>query len=209
MDIAEIALGGGSIAVGILSCFFGARYFRPVLSLTGFIIGLFVGVSIVAANSGINPTTGIPPIGFGGIALGVVIGLVLALILYYLFDWGVIIAGAFLGMAVGFFIINLDFVNIAPNSTVAFIIIVVCAVIGAGLGYGIRRLIIVVGTAFNGAMLIVYGLTFFIPSINFVLRFRTPAQSTTTTLASGMILVIGLLGVFVQWNITGKRLRDR
>jgi hypothetical protein len=201
MDIAELALGGGSIAVGILSCFFGARYFRPVLSLTGFIIGLFIGIAIVAANSGTAQ------IGFGGIALGVGIGLVLAFALYFLFDWSVIIAGAMLGVAAGFFIINI--LNLPTNSTTSFIIIAVCAVIGAGVGYGIRRLIVVLGTAFNGAMLIVYGLSIFIPSIGFVIRFRDLDATRTTWLASGLILGLGVLGVLVQWNVTGKRLRNR
>ncbi|MDX2076807.1 MAG: DUF4203 domain-containing protein [bacterium] len=201
LDIAELALGGGSIAVGILSCFFGARYFRPVLSLTGFIIGLFIGIAIIAANNGTTQ------IGFGGIALGVGIGLFLAFVLYFLFDWSVIIAGAMLGVAAGFFIINI--LNLPTNSTTSFIIIAVCAVIGAGVGYGIRRLIVVLGTAFNGAMFIVYGLSIFIPSIGFVLRFRDLEATRATWLASALILGLGILGTFVQWNITGKRLRNR
>lgn len=204
-DIAELALGGGSIAVGFLSCFFGARYFRPVLSLTGFIIGLFIGITIVAANNA--PVNGIPPIGIGGIALGVGIGLVLAIVLYFLFDWSVIIAGAFLGVSAGFFIINI--LNTPVNSTTSFIVIAVCAVIGAGVGYAVRRLIVVLGTAFNGAMLMVYGLTIFIPSIGFVIRFRDLDASRTTWLASGLILGLGVLGAFVQWNITGKNLKKR
>ncbi len=208
-DIAVLALGGGSIAVGILSCFFGARYFRPVLSLTGFVIGLFVGITIVAANSGQIVAGSVPPIGFGGLALGVVLGLVLALVLYYLFDWSVIIAGAFLGVAAGFFILNI--LNMEVNSTASFIIIAVCAVVGAGVGYGIRRLVVILGTAFSGAMLLVYGITLLFPDlgIGFVIRFRNITASQTTWLASGLILGIGLLGAIVQWKITGKNLKKR
>lgn len=206
-DIAVLALGGGSIAVGILSCFFGARYFRPVLSLTGFIIGLFIGIAIIAANSGQFTADGLPQIGFGGLVLGIVLGLILALVLYYLFDWSVIIAGAFLGVAAGFFILNL--LDRGVNSTLSFIIIAVCAVIGAALGYGIRRLIVILGTAFSGAMLLVYGVTLLFPDlgIGFVIRFRNLAQSQTTWLASALILAIGVLGALIQWNITGKKYR--
>lgn len=203
LDISELLLGGSSIAVGVLSCFFGARYFRPVIALTGFIIGLFTGIAIMSANSGISQ------VGIGGIALGVGIGLAFGFILYFLFDWSVIIAGAMLGLAVGFFFINLGIINVAPNSTLFFIILVACAIVGAAVGYGVRRLIIVLGTSFSGAMLIVYGLTIFIPSIGFVIRFRDVTASQTTWLASGMIAALGFLGFLVQTRVTGKNIKRR
>jgi len=125
---------------GVVSCFFGYRFFRVVLALGGFVVGALLASSIMAAS---NPTGMLIAAGVGG--------LIGAGILFAAYFVGVTLVGAGLGALVA----NLAFS--AANHPPHFLIVVVCSIVGAAAAMSLQRWFIIVGTGFGGAWTILVG----------------------------------------------------
>jgi hypothetical protein len=126
---------------GVVSCFFGYRFFRIVLALGGFIVGALLASSIMAAS---NPTGMLIAAGVGG--------LIGAGILFAAYFVGVLLVGAGLGALVA----NLVFS--AANTFPHFLVVVGCAIGGAVAAMYLQRPFIIVGTGFGGAWTTLVGL---------------------------------------------------
>ena len=125
---------------GIVSCFFGYRLFRVVLTLFGFIFGAFIASSFFAASS-----TG--PM----LIAALVGGLIGAAVLYTAYFLGVALVGAALGATIA----NVFFA--AQSRDPHAVVVIVCSIVGAVAAMYLQRYFIIVGTAFGGAWTMIVG----------------------------------------------------
>lgn len=125
---------------GIISCFFGYRLFRIVLSIFGFIIGALAASSIFGASDTLPM-----------IIAAIVGGLAGAAILFLAYFLGVALVGAGLGATVA----NLAFAagDRAPNVWA----VVLLSIVGAACAMYLQRYFIIVGTSFGGAWTLLVG----------------------------------------------------
>lgn len=122
--------------VGIVQCFFGYRLLKPVLALTGIIIGGGWAASMGYALSDravVVLLTGL---------LGAALGAVLMVALYFV---GVFVLGGLLGIAVATFVVAYVGRDLEP------IIVIFLTAAGGGLALVFRKFMIIVSTAFGGS----------------------------------------------------------
>ena len=125
---------------GIVSCFFGYRLFRIVLTIFGFILGALTASSIFGVSD-----TG--PM----VAAAIIGGLVGAALLFAAYFVGVALVGAGLGALIA----NLLFA--AGDHDPRPLMVVLFSVAGAIGSIYLQRYFIIVGTAFGGAWTLIVG----------------------------------------------------
>ena len=125
---------------GIIACFFGYRLFRIVLGIAGLILGALVASSLFASSDhGVM------------VAAAIVGGVLGASVLIAAYFVGVALVGAGLGAAAA----NIAFS--ASNRDPHALVVVLCAIGGAGLAMYLQRYFIIVGTSFGGAWTLIVG----------------------------------------------------
>jgi hypothetical protein len=174
--------GIAAIVIGLASCFYGYPLFRVFLILTGLIYGYALGHSWLPAS---HPWL--------SLAMGLGAAVLLAALAYPLWSLGVIVVGAALGFMI---LISL---GLALNASRTVLILL--GVIGAGaiglLFYHVRDLLVMLTTAFNGAALVVFGLSWYIP----VLAFGGQANLPDIVI----MVVLGAFGFAVQYGMFKER----
>lgn len=125
---------------GAMACFAGYRLFRWVLGINGFIIGAMLATSAMSASS--MWTLAIAAL------VGGVIGAVLMIAAYFV---GVAIVGA----GVGALAVHLGW-SLA-HAEPPFWVVMIAAILGALGALAITRYMIIVGTAFGGAWMLIIG----------------------------------------------------
>jgi hypothetical protein len=143
-------IGIVAIIVGLASCFYGYPLFRLVLIVAGLIYGYVFGQSFVPAS---QPWLALV-IGAGG-------ALVMAVLAYPLWSIAVIVIGAALGFMI------LGSVGIAMNLSQGVVILlgVLGAVVVGYLFFRSRDLFVMLATAFNGGVQVIYGLGWLFPAM--------------------------------------------
>ena len=185
---------------GVVSCFFGYRFFRVVLSNFGFILGGLMASSLV----GPGDTTWM----LGAWLVGGLIGMGLLYAGYYV---GVALTGAGLGALLA----HLAFQ--ASGDPPPFLMVLLAAVVGAVGSMFLQKYFIVVGTAFGGAWTLILG--------GMALLGDRAAQSAAVgnniwviyplNPASGQgwlpyaWVILGIAGVATQLGLTGGKARIR
>jgi hypothetical protein len=172
-----------AIVVGLVSCFYGYPVFRILLIVAGLIYGYMLGQILVPAS---HPTM--------SLAIGILLAVILAVFAYPLWSIGVVLVGA----ALGFFLLH--FVGAALNTTPATIILlgVLGAIIFGVLFYFIKDLLVIVATAFNGAALFVFGLSWYIPAMTF-------GRGRANIMDLVVMVVVGGLGFALQFSMFRHR----
>lgn len=179
---------------GIVSCFFGYRLFRIVLTIFGFILGALTASSIFGVSD-----TG--PM----VAAAIIGGLAGAALLFAAYFVGVALVGAGLGALIA----NLLFA--AGDHDPRPLIVVLFSVAGAIGSIYLQRYFIIVGTAFGGAWTLIVGALALVGD-----------RAAMAAAASGDVwvvypldpapgrqwvriawFVLGLIGVAVQMSVTG------
>jgi hypothetical protein len=172
-----------AILVGLVSCFWGYPLFRVLLIFAGLLGGYLIGQSFV-------------PTGHEWLALlaGVMTAILMAVLAYPLWSVSFFLVGAALG------IIILGSIAIALNASQAVIILlgVLGAVVVGFLFYRVRDFFVMLTTALNGAVEVVYGIGLLIPTLAF--RYGAP-----NFLALAAVFVLGSLGFGVQFNLFKDR----
>jgi hypothetical protein len=135
-----------AIIIGLASCFYGYPLFRIFLVLAGLFYGFIYGQSFYPAS---HP--------FISILIALVAAVVLALLAYPLWSFGVVLVGAALGFVIfGEIGLVLNFPQLG---------VIVFGILGAlclgFLFYRARDLFVILATAYNGAVQVVYGLGLF------------------------------------------------
>jgi hypothetical protein len=167
-----------AIIMGLASCFYGYPLFRIFLILSGLFYGFLYGQSFYPAS---HPLM--------AILIGVVAAVVLAVLAYPLWSIGVIAVGAALGFMIAG---ELGLVLNLPEMGVIGLGFLGAAVLGL-LFYRARDLFVMVATAYNGAMQVVYGLGLF----HGALAIGHGANS----LAVLAIVILGSLGFALQYSM--------
>lgn len=125
---------------GIIAAFFGRRLFRIVLAIVGFICGALLASSVVGSGD-----TG--PM----VAAAIVGGLFGAGVLIMAYFVGVALIGAGLGAVLANF--AFQFSDRDPH----FLVIVFASMIGAVAAIYLQRYVIIIGTSFVGAWMLLVG----------------------------------------------------
>jgi hypothetical protein len=184
-----------SIAFGLVSCFFGYRIFRVVLSIMGFILGASIGMALAAEGT---QTTQLLVALVGG-----VIGAVVMNALYFL---GIVIAGAFLGAL----LVNLLLAALGVEPNIVFLVI--GAIVGGAVALVLNKMTIMLSTAFSGAAAVIYGLSLFIPDMGGfdplgALSQANQSQPSLVLLIAWIIL--GIAGVGVQYRASEDEVTEQ
>jgi hypothetical protein len=179
----EAWLGMAAILAGLVSCFYGYPLFRIFLILAGLICGYILAQSFTAATQ--------PWI---ALVIGVGAAVILALLGYPLWSIGVLVIGAALGFMI------LGSLGLALNVSRGTVLLmgVLGAVFTGILFYSFRDLFVMLATAFNGAVQMVYGLGLFFPVLAF-------GGGRANFLAVVAILVLGGVGFAVQYGMFKDR----
>ena len=176
-------IGSAAIIVGLASCFYGYPLFRVFLILAGLICGYMLGQSFTGASQ--------PWI---ALLIGVGAAVVLALLGYPLWSIGVLVIGAALGFMI------LGSLGLALNvSRGALVLMGLLGAAAVGLlFYSVRDLFVMLATAFNGAVQVVYGLGLFFPVVAF-------GGGRANFLAVVAMMVLGGFGFAAQYGMFKDR----
>jgi hypothetical protein len=172
-------VGVAAILFGLASCFYGYPLFRIFLILGGLISGYLLGQSFTFAS---QPWL--------ALMIGAGAAIVLALLAYPLWSIGVILIGAVLGfMILGAMGLAL---NVSPG---AVILMGALGAVAVGfLFFGARDLFVMLATAFNGGVYVVYGLGFLLPGLAF-------GGGRANFLAIVAMLGLGVIGFATQYGM--------
>jgi hypothetical protein len=179
----DVWFGIAACLVGLASCFYGYPLFRMLLVLSGLIYGYVLGQSFVPAS---HPWLAL------GIGLGAAV--VLAVLAYPLWSISVVVIGAVLGF------MTCSFLGIAMSASQGTVILVgfLGAAAAGFLFYRTRDFLVMLATAGNGAVQVVYGLGWLFPSLTF-------GRGQTNFLALVAIVVLGGCGFAVQYGMFKDR----
>ncbi len=136
-----------SIIVGVVECFWGYRFFRPIISIYGFIGGFLLVYWLVYNN-----LQNIPLSVTIGLIIGGIMGLIVVNLLYKVifFVWG-----AMLGGFLGYIAYNVLTISIEP-----YILPIIFGLCLALIAVKYTKGIIILTTAFTGAEIIVQSIFF-------------------------------------------------
>jgi hypothetical protein len=126
---------------GLITCLAGYRLFRFVLAIWGFILGAAIGSSMMGVGSAVYM-----------IAAGLVGGILGALALVFAYFVGVALVGAGMGALVA----HVAWSQFGQGDPPAAVVIG-ASVGGAIVAMMLQRYVIIIGTAFSGAWLVVVG----------------------------------------------------
>lgn len=171
------------ILFGLAICFSGYRLFRFYLMAVGF---------IYTFSAVMSTTT--PPMDYTNLPIlivAVVAGIIVALLAWLLYRFGVAIAGALLGYAVASTLIP----ALGITDTVALIVLVVCVILGLILAFAIADLIVMISTAIIGANLVGTYLAVVVPDI------------VNGSIILLIVLILAAVGFIAQWQSGGRSRR--
>ena len=168
-----------AIIIGLASCFYGYPLFRIFLIIGGLFYGFLYGQSFYPAS---HPLV--------ALLIGVAVAVVMALLAYPLWSLGVIAVGA----ALGFMIFGeMGVVLNLPEAGVIGLGFLGAIILGF-LFFRARDLFVMVATAYNGAVQLVYGLGLFHAALAI-------GQGRANSLAVLAIVILGSLGFAVQYGM--------
>jgi hypothetical protein len=179
----DVWFGIAAIVVGLASGFYGYPLFRIFLILAGLIYGYMFGYSLVPASH--------PWLSLG---IGLAAAAVLAVLAYPLWSIGVVVVGAALGCII---LVSLG-LALNASQTVMILLGVLGAISVGLLFYHVRDLFVMLTTAFNGAVLVVLGLSWYIPALAF-------GGGKTNFLDLVIMVVLGGFGFAVQYGMFKER----
>lgn len=187
------------LLAGAVTCFAGYRLFRFVLAIWGFILGAAIGSSMMGGDNAVAM-----------LVAGLVGGIGGALALVFAYFVGVALVGAGLGA----FVSHVAWGQIASADPPAAVIIV-ASIVGAIGAMMLQRYVIIVGTAFAGAWMIIVGavgvtatgaargVVRAAASDVWILYPLAPAPGQPWVLVAW--IAVGLIGTGIQLAFTGKK----
>lgn len=188
------AIVGGVAAIGILFCFFGWRFFRPVLAVAGFLTGA----------GGVIAARGIEPLEVSTIFIGLGAGAILAAVFYFGYMLVVFLLGFQVGAIAGILaVMGLSYLTGRSFELGTTAMMIGLGLVGAVLAIKWRRGIMILWTAFDGAALIVgAGMTAVTLSSGSAVVLGELKPSLVPTIG---VLVLGLVGAVFQFSREAKR----
>ncbi|OQR84734.1 hypothetical protein ACHHYP_12992 [Achlya hypogyna] len=209
-DVAPSVLAGVAIGLGLIVAIAGYKLFRPVLFVSGFIVGAvpaYLLAEVLFKNASYEATACWISFVAGGVLAGAAV--------LCLWRLGIFIIGAAAGVLLAF-VCNTSFgYKLWPSnpSGMLYVLIVVLALVGGLLARWLERPMLIVATSFFGAASCVWGVGYFAggyPSGNHLEALRTQSANGTYAFAIGgawwgymaATLILFVLGMFVQFRKT-------
>ena len=184
-----LALGGA------VACFAGYRLFRLVLAIYGFLGGAMVASSMMGSSNTI-----------GMVVAALVGGVAGSVLLFFAYFVGIALVGAGLGA----FSLQLAWGQLAKGEPQWWIVLLAAAV-GTAVALLLQRYVIIVGTAFSGAWMMVLGALTLTgrgavrgaPTGIWILYPSSPA--TGASWAPWAWIGVALVGIVIQLAITSRK----
>ncbi|KAF9385271.1 hypothetical protein CPB97_004974 [Podila verticillata] len=155
----NIALGTTLIIVGLVQVFYGFKFIRLTLFVTGFLAWAIAAMMImVAIRWDLVYTTFLPQYYYMWVWIGS--GLIGALLSFRYWDLGVTFNGAFGGFALAMGIIAVANLNIENAGRYAILSVLILG--GAAFATFYEKLFVIMATSFGGAYLLMYGVDEFV-----------------------------------------------
>jgi hypothetical protein len=148
----RILIGLVALAIGLVLCFAGYRFFRVMIALWGFLVGVLVGSQVTVTYGGANLIGGALPW-----IVGIVLGIILALLAYTLYQLAIAILGAGVGYSIGTTLMVALGYGKQPTAVLigGFVLAVIFALII--LVFHLVKLLLIINTALGGAGSIITG----------------------------------------------------
>lgn len=203
---------GTAIVSGAALCFFGHRLFKVALGIAGFVCGFviaaYIGWKMTAPVEVMHQVRAYPDILDAMMnaknpavlmVCGLAGGVAGALLSTFLDRVGVFMIGASLGVLLA----NLALAQIPPNAYV--IALAILALLGGILALTYRRAIVIISTALNGALAMMFGMYGMIKDLSPPQGFRALRRfGHDAYVLLGCIIVLGFIGAYVQWRMAPK-----
>lgn len=183
-----------AFVIGLLICFGGYRLFMALLPIWAFFAGIAVGAGAIAAilGQGFLATA-------TGIVVGIVVGLIFAVLSYLFYFIGVAIYAGSIGFGLGS---GLMYAIFADPTIMAIIVGIIVAVIVAviTLALNLQKYVIIVISAFGGAAVVVGSVLLLFGVIDPANIGSNPVQSVlqASILWSIVWVVLAIVGLFAQ-----------
>lgn len=162
-----------SVVIGLMFLFFGYPFFRFLLPVWGFFVGIAFGVNGMQALLGANVISDLT-----GLVVGFFLGIILALLAYFLYSVTVYWFGLTVGYILGSGLIMAFGIDSGFLSAVIGIITAVAFVFAFAM-MRMPKFLIIILTATSGAMAVIMGL--------FVLFGKVPEIAATLQLTRYMV----------------------
>jgi hypothetical protein len=197
MALRDLIVGILLLLIGIAFCFAGYRFFRVLVAIWGFFIGFVLGVQLTALYAH-HPSTAVLLIA------GLIVGIILAILAYYLYVAAIVTLSASVGYWIGDGIMAA--LGFASHSTAALLVGLIVAVILAvlTLALNLAKYFIVVITALGGASTIIAGILLLlgiVPLHDATLAYMQAIFHRSPIWAL-ILLVLAVVGVIVQLSST-------
>ena len=186
-------ISAGTIAWGLLDCFFGYRVFRFTVALLGALTGAVVGQAA-------GTTLGL---GHGGVIGGMIVGGLLgAGLAYLLYIAAVFLAGFGFGATLGILLLT------RLNHMVALIGGGILGVIGGFLAVKLQRPLIILSTALLGSFRALLAMTYFSSRIDWLYYVQQPQQIPAlidgNTWMFPAVVALAAVGAIAQFGLDGS-----
>jgi len=199
--LSVIIAGLLAILIGVAFCFLGYRLFLVLLPILGFFAGLWLGAEAITLlfGTGFLATT-------TGIVVGIIFGLILAVLSYFFYYAGVIIIAAIIGYALGSgLMMAIGFDAGFISALVGIITAVVVA--GVAILFNLQKYVIIILTSLGGANAILLGILLFLGRVS--LDSITTARDTIQPVMQDSWfwalawVVIAAFGIYIQVRSNG------
>lgn len=199
MSLKLLVVGILALVIGAALCLAGYRAFRILIAIWGFFAGfLLMMQAVVAASGGL--------VSLEGLIIAFVVGLLLAVLAYYLYVAAVLILSASVGLWVGTgLMMALGFSN---HSTAALIggLVLAFALAVLTLALNLTKFLLVSGTSLGGACSIIVGILLLLEKIplkalSFDMVGAIISRSQVWSLAW---LALAIIGITVQLSSTQR-----
>ncbi|KAG0322579.1 hypothetical protein BGZ99_003235 [Dissophora globulifera] len=196
------------IVLGLVLCFFGARFFRITMFLIGFYF--FANIAYVGmANGGVTSSTLL-------LIISIVVGILGGLLLVCCSRLGVAVLGALALYSLGLWILGWKSGGVITSHAGRGILLGVLAVVGFIVGFIREHETVIVGTALVGAYSVVAGIDFyahtgFIQQTDSFINSKNSIDNRVGNLSGpeygvmAAFIVLAILGMVVQFHWWGRR----
>ncbi|XP_005094075.1 transmembrane protein 198 [Aplysia californica] len=194
---------------GVLYTFFGYRFFKAIMFLTGFIFGTVLVYMILEEHAVLPP--------WGTLGVGVGAGVVLGLVTMLIPHTGLFLTGFDLGVAVGGLILVLVEQFVHPSTKwIPISVLVVLGVVFGVVGLRFQRVVTIVSTGVLGGALALAGVDYFVELSRMsryfwdrVLAHHSASPCWYSWLMLALWPCLTFAGVLVQWRFTGSGIDHR
>jgi len=199
--LSVIIAGLLAILIGAAFCFLGYRLFLVLLPILGFFAGFWLGAEAMSLlfGTGFLATT-------TAIVVGIIFGLILAVLSYFFYYAGVIIIAAIIGYALGSgLMMAIGFDAGFMSALVGIITAVVVA--GVAILFNLQKYVIIILTSLGGANAILLGILLFLGRVS--LDSITTARDTIQPVMQDSWfwalawVVIAAFGIYIQVRSNG------